>query len=57
MTHTLQTRKQLPQYCRHKTSGRAFVRVEGKMLYLGQYGFQASRREYDRIIAEFIVNG
>ena len=27
------------------------------MLYLGRYGSEASRREYDRIIAEFIANG
>jgi integrase len=50
-------KKQLPKYCQHKTSGRAFVRLEGKMHYLGKYGSQASRREYDRLIAEFITNG
>ena len=51
------TKKQLPKYCRHKPSGRAFVRIGGKMYYLGKYGSQASRREYDRIIAEFVANG
>ena len=51
------TKKQLPKYCRHKPSGRAFVRIGGKMNYLGKYGSQASRREYDRIIAEFVANG
>jgi replicative superfamily II helicase len=50
-------RKQLPKYCRHKSSGRAFVRIGGKMYYLGKHGSQASRREYDRIIAEFVANG
>ena len=50
-------RKQLPKYCRHKTSGRAFVRIGGKMYYLGKYGSEASRKEYDRIIAEFVANG
>jgi integrase len=50
-------RKQLPKYCRHKPSGRAFVRIGGKMHYLGKYGSEASRREYDRIIAEFVSNG
>jgi hypothetical protein len=48
-------RKQLPKYCRHKSSGRAFVRIGGKMYYLGKHGSQASRRKYDRIIAEFSV--
>jgi integrase len=50
-------KKQLPKYCRHKTSGRAFVRIGGKMYYLGKHGSAASRREYDRIIAEFVANG
>jgi hypothetical protein len=27
------------------------------MYYLGKYGSEASRREYDRIIAEFVANG
>ena len=50
-------RKQLPKYCRHRASGRAYVRLEGKMYYLGKYGSTASKREYDRIIAEFVANG
>jgi integrase len=50
-------RKQLPKYCLHKTSGRAFVRIGGKMYYLGKHGSATSRREYDRIIAEFVTNG
>ena len=50
------TRKQLPKYCRHRPSGRAYVRIEGKMYYLGKYGSDARRREYDRIIAEFVAN-
>ena len=49
-------RKQLPKYCLHKKSGRAFVRIGGKMYYLGKHGSTASRREYDRLIAEFIAN-
>ena len=27
------------------------------MYYLGKHGSDASRREYDRVIAEFIANG
>ena len=53
----LYKRKQLPKYCLHKSSGRAFVRLGGKMYYLGKHGSEASRREYDRIIGEFIANG
>jgi hypothetical protein len=54
---SIRTRKQLPKYCLHKSSGRAFVRIEGKTYYLGKYGSQASQREYDRIIGEFVANG
>ena len=50
-------RKQLPKYCLHKGTGRAFVRIGGKTYYLGKHGSETSRREYDRIIAEFIANG
>jgi len=53
----LYQRKQLPKYCKHNASGRAYVRISGKMYYLGKYGSEASRREYDRIIAEFVANG
>jgi len=45
----IRSRKQLPKYCRHKPSGRAYVRVGGKMYYLGKYGTEASKREYGRI--------
>ena len=51
------TKKQLPKYCRHKSTNRAYVRIKGKTFYLGKYGTQASRREYDRVIAEFVTNG
>ena len=50
-------RKQLPKYCHHKATGRAFVRIGGKMIYLGKHGSESSRREYDKIIAEFVANG
>jgi len=50
-------RKQLPKYCRHKATNRAFVRIGGKAYYLGKYNSEASRREYDRIIGEFLANG
>jgi hypothetical protein len=50
-------RKQLPKYCRHKATNRAFVRIGGKMYYRGKYGSEDSRRKYDRIIAEFVANG
>jgi transposase-like protein len=48
-------RKQLPKYCRHKGSGQAYCRIAGEMHYLGKHGSDASRREYDRIMGEFIA--
>ena len=51
------TKKQLPKYCHHKSTDRAYVRIKGETFYLGKYGTQASRREYDRVIAEFVTNG
>src|SRR4051794_38308512 len=46
-----------PSYCRHKASGQAVVRIDGKDCYLGPYGTPESRAEYDRLIAEWLGNG
>jgi len=37
---------QLPQYCHHKAKNRAFVRLSGRMIYLGRYGSAESRGEW-----------
>jgi hypothetical protein len=36
-----------PNYCHHKKSGRAVTVLDGKFIYLGEYGTQASRDRYD----------
>ena len=46
-----------PSYRLHKPSGRAVVTLDGKDFYLGPHGSQASRDEYDRLIAEWLANG
>lgn len=46
----------IPSYRRH-SSGQATVRIHGKDFYLGTYGTAASRREYDRLINEWLANG
>lgn len=46
-----------PAYCFHKASGKAFVRLNGEMIYLGEYGSPESRAEYDRLIAEWLARG
>ncbi len=49
------TRK-LPSYRLHKASGQGVITLNGKDVYLGTYGSAESKREYDRIVAEWLVN-
>lgn len=46
-----------PSYCLHKPSGRAYVNVGGRVVYLGRYGSAESRAAYDRVIGEWLVAG
>lgn len=46
-----------PKYRKHKASGQAIVTLSGRDHYLGPYGAAASRREYDRVLSEWIANG
>ncbi|MEN6558486.1 MAG: site-specific integrase [Thermoguttaceae bacterium] len=43
----------VPAYCLHKPSGRAYVRIHGKVVYCGDYGTAKSKAEYGRLVAEF----
>jgi len=43
----------VPSYCRHRASGRAVVRIDGRDRYLGEYGGPASHDEYECRIAEW----
>ena len=45
-----------PKYCRHRASGQAIVTLNGRDVYLGPYRIAASRRGYDRVIAEWLAN-
>ena len=45
----------VPKYCLHKPSGRAYVRIRGKVVYVGQYGTDESKAEYGRLVTEFAV--
>lgn len=42
----------VPKYCLFKPRGRAYVRIGGKVRYLGKYGSAESREEYRRILAQ-----
>ena len=46
---------QVPQYCLHKPSGRAYLRIRGRVHYIGKYGSPESRAEYGRLVAEIAV--
>src|SRR6476660_4364769 len=45
-----------PKYRQHKASGQAIVTLEGRDFYLGPWRSKASRREYDRLTAEWLAN-
>ena len=46
-----------PTYCHHKASGRAFVTLDGRRVYLGKFDAPESRDQYDRAIGEWIARG
>jgi integrase len=46
-----------PAYRLHRASGQAVVTLNGRDHYLGPYGGEQSRREYDRLIAEWLLQG
>ncbi len=49
-------RSLFPSYCHHKAKGLAYVTLGGRVHYLGKYGTEESRREYDRLIAIYEAN-
>ena len=49
--------KGVPGYLHHKSSGRAFVKINGTNIYLGRYNTKESRLEYDRIIQDWLSSG
>ncbi len=48
----------VPSYCRHRRSGRGFVLLGGRQVYLpGDFGSEQSRTAYERALAEWRANG
>ena len=47
----------IPSYRRHKATGQAVVTLAGQEIYLGKWNTAASRREYDRLIGEWLAAG
>ena len=44
--------KQAPKYCLHKPSGRAYIRIRGRVRYIGKHGSPESLEAYGRLVAE-----
>ena len=47
----------VPAYRYHRHSGQAIVTLSGRDHYLGPYGTEAGKAEYDRLIAEWLAHG
>src|SRR4051812_27571918 len=47
----------VPSLRHHRPSGRAVVTLDGKDYYLGRYGSQESKAEYQRLLAVFLAGG
>ncbi|WP_442485131.1 tyrosine-type recombinase/integrase [Aeoliella sp. SH292] len=45
----------IPSYRKHRASGQAIVQIAGHTHYLGPHGTVASKRNYDRLIAEWLA--
>ena len=48
--------KQRPKYLRHKATGQARVRINGRDFYLGRYGSDDSRQLYDDLIGKWLAD-
>ena len=47
----------VPRYRLHRQSGQAITTINGRDHLLGPHGTKASKVNYDRLIAEWLVNG
>ncbi len=48
-------KKRTPKYALHKPTGQAYVRIQGKFHYLGEYDSEESHKRYDALIAKFLM--
>ena len=49
--------KRVPSLTLHKPTGQARVRIEGRDIYLGKHGSDASEQRYHQLIAEWLSSG
>ena len=45
------------KYRKHRATGQAIVTLSGKDFYLGPFGTAVSKREYDRLVGEWMQAG
>jgi hypothetical protein len=48
--------KKEPSYCHHKATDQAYVRLGGKVFYLGKYNSVESQELYKRLKSEWLLN-
>jgi len=46
-----------PQYCQYKRTDQAYVRINGRFIYLGPDDSEERREAYRRIVAEWTITG
>ena len=46
-----------PKYCQYKRTDQAYVRINGRFIYLGPYNSEESREAYRRVVAEWMITG
>jgi len=47
----------IPKYRKHRGSGQAVVTISGRDHYLGPHDTKTSKREYDRLVGEWLASG
>ena len=53
----MKTKNTIPKLRHHKASGRAYVVLNGRAIYLGDWGTEESRQNYGKTIAEWTASG
>ena len=48
--------KGIPSYAHHRPSGQARVRIDGRDHYLGPYGSEESKAEYEKIVRKLLTD-
>jgi len=47
--------KRIPKLCKHH-KGHAFVKIDGRQIWLGRYGDPITVEAYNRVMAEWLIN-